>query len=485
MARVVFAENGRRDAARPVVQAARNSKRPENIQFTRPDCDVPAGPGCSAVRTDRPCVARHIQSDPRFSHWRDEAAHYGYESALALPLTHKGATFGALTVCALEPDAFREQEAKLLGELADDLAYGIAAFRTRDERERAEKALRESEGRYHHLFEHLHDAAFLMDADSGIILDTNLQGERLLGRSRDHIVGMSQRELYPASEALSHSRLLRAHVRRNNNGHKLDLEVMKCDGTIVPVTVSASSLMIGGQPFILTLFQDVTHRKRAEDELRRTCEKLRKATEATVEAIALTVESRDPHTAGHQRRVSRLSCAIAREMGLPEDRIDGIRLASLVHDLGKIRVPVEILSKPGKLTRPEMEIIKGHALVGHDILKDIDFPWPVAKMVLQHHERMSGTGYPQGLSGKDILMEARIIGVADVVEATAFHRPYRPGRGLKKALEEISQNRGVLYDPDAVAACLRLFAEKRFKFERTAPQEFSSSELASFTLVTA
>ena len=174
---------------------------------------------------------------------------------------------------------------------------------------------------------------------------------------------------------------------------------------------------------------------------------------------------RDPYRDSHQKRVSQLACAMAREMNLPEEQIEGIRVAGNIHDIGKISVPMEILSKPGRVNKSEFGIIKSHTQAGYDILKTIEFPWPIAQIVLQHHERMDGSGYPQGLSGKDILLEARILGVADVVEAMVSHRPYRPALGIDKALEEISKNRGVLYDPEVVDACLKLFTEKRFEFE--------------------
>jgi len=206
-------------------------------------------------------------------------------------------------------------------------------------------------------------------------------------------------------------------------------------------------------------------RKRAEEELRRTLERLREALGGIIQTVALTVETKDPYTAGHQRRVGNLARAIADEMGLPEEQIDGIRMAGLIHDLGKVAIPTEILSKPGRLSDFEWGMIKMHSQIGYDILKKIDFSWPVAQIVLQHHERMNGSGYPQGLSGEEIILEARILAVADVVEAMASHRPYRPALGIDKALEEISQNRGVLYDPEVVDACLRLFTENGFRFE--------------------
>jgi PAS domain S-box-containing protein len=210
--------------------------------------------------------------------------------------------------------------------------------------------------------------------------------------------------------------------------------------------------------------RELAERKRTEEELQQSFETLRRAFEGTVTVLVSAVEMRDPYTAGHQRRVTQLACAIANEMDLPQEQIEGIRMAGLIHDIGKINVPAEILSKPSQLTDLEFGLIKMHPQTGHDVLKAIEFPWPVAQIVLQHHERMNGSGYPQGLSGEEIILEARILGVADVVEAMASHRPYRSARGIDKALEEISQNRSILYDPEVVDACLKLFTEKGFTF---------------------
>ena len=192
-------------------------------------------------------------------------------------------------------------------------------------------------------------------------------------------------------------------------------------------------------------------------------EKLGHSLDHAVTAIAATVEMRDPYTAGHQRRVAQLAVAIAGEMGLDKNRQEGLRMAGVVHDIGKIHVPAEILSNPGKLTEAEIEIIKTHPQAGYEILKGIDFPWPVAEIVYQHHEKLDGSGYPRGLKGDEILLEARILTVADVVEAMASHRPYRPGFGAFPSLQEISRNKGKLYDERVVAACLKLFLEKNYE----------------------
>jgi putative nucleotidyltransferase with HDIG domain len=182
--------------------------------------------------------------------------------------------------------------------------------------------------------------------------------------------------------------------------------------------------------------------------------------EDTIYTIGKIAETRDPYTAGHQKNVSQIATFIAQEMKLPKDKIEGIRIASLVHDIGKISLPAEILNKLTKLSEMEYGLIKDHSQVGYDVLKSIEFSWPIAQIVLQHHERLDGSGYPQGLKGEDILLEARIIGVADVIDAMSSHRPYRPAWGIDKVLEEISKNKGILYDPKVVDACLKLFKKK-------------------------
>lgn len=204
--------------------------------------------------------------------------------------------------------------------------------------------------------------------------------------------------------------------------------------------------------------------KNNENELRSTTDSLRKALGGTVQAMAIAVEVKDPYTAGHQKRVADLARAIATEMKLPKDTVEVIRIAGRLHDLGKLSVPSEILSKSGPLSALETEFVKTHSLAGHEMLKDVGFPRPVAQAVLQHHERLDGSGYPNGLVGNKIILEARILGVADVIEAMGSHRPYRASLGLGEALREIEENKGKLYDPEVVDACLKLFNEKGFKY---------------------
>ncbi|MFA6921685.1 MAG: HD domain-containing phosphohydrolase [Gallionella sp.] len=215
-------------------------------------------------------------------------------------------------------------------------------------------------------------------------------------------------------------------------------------------------LLIQNQLHLLNESLDLKVRERTAE--------LHQVLEETITAIALTLEKRDPYTAGHQRRVAELAVAIGRKMNLSKNVLDGINFSGLIHDIGKIYVPAEFLTKPGHLLEMEFNLIKIHTEFGYEIMKGIHFPWPVADAVHQHHERMNGSGYPQGLKGDEIIIEARILCVADVVEAMAASRPYRTGRGIDSALEEIEKNRDILYDPVVVDACLSLFRNKEFAF---------------------
>jgi putative nucleotidyltransferase with HDIG domain len=214
---------------------------------------------------------------------------------------------------------------------------------------------------------------------------------------------------------------------------------------------------------ILTVTRNITARKLAEMELQKTLERLRKSIAVTIQVMVSAIEVRDPYTAGHQMRVADLARSIATEMGLNKDKIEGIRMAGSIHDIGKLAIPSEILAKPTKLTDLEFSLIKEHSQSGYEMLKNVESPWPLAEILYQHHERMNGSGYPRKLKGEEIIIEARIIAVADVVEAMASHRPYRPGLGLDAALEEIEKNKGIAYDNDVVDACLRLFREKGYQ----------------------
>lgn len=202
-----------------------------------------------------------------------------------------------------------------------------------------------------------------------------------------------------------------------------------------------------------------------DKKLKQTDMKLQKIIEDIADIITKVIELRDPYSIGHLQRVSKLAMAIAQEMKLPQDKIKGIKIASLVHDIGKVNLPSEIVRKPGKLIEVEFNLIKSHPKISYDLLKRIDFPWPIAEIVFQHQEKIDGSGYPRGLKGDEICIEAKILGVANVVEAMSSYRSYRPALIIDEALNEIDKNKNIIFDPEVVDACIKLFKEKGFKFE--------------------
>lgn len=342
--------------------------------------------------------------------------------------------------------------------------YLLESFIDITERKQAVDALRVSEIKYRTLLENLPQKIFLKDknlvyisCNENYARDLKIKPEEITGKTDYDFYHKDFAEKYMADDkrVMDSGKIEEIEERYIQDGREMFVHTVK-----TPVKDEKNNI-IG----ILGIFWDITDRKRAEEALKESFERLRKATGATIDAIVKAVEMRDPYTAGHQKRVANLARAIATEMGLSSDRIDGIRMAGVIHDLGKISIPAEILSTPRKLSEMEFNLVKTHAVTGYNILKDIDFGYPVAQIVLQHHEKLDGSGYPQGLKGGEILLEARILAVADVVEAMASHRPYRPTLGIDKALEEISKNKGIIYDPEVVEACLKLFQEKGFKLE--------------------
>ncbi|MDD5413543.1 MAG: PAS domain S-box protein [Smithellaceae bacterium] len=334
------------------------------------------------------------------------------------------------------------------------------------ERKQAEEKLRESQER---LLKEQKFTQLLLDTSPAFIVAIDFDGKTLmmnrslldaLEYTAEQIKGTDYlTNFVPEEDRMKLAKVFQEIIQKGNmtiNENRIisrsgRIYLVEWHGRSVTREKGSSNIFVG-------VGLDITDRKNSMDQLR-------KALGGTVLAIALVVESKDPYTAGHQRRVADISRAIATEMGLSPDRIEGIRMAGIIHDIGKVSVPAEILSMPRKLTDLEFSLIKTHAQSGYEILKDIEFPWPIARMVLEHHERMNGSGYPNGLTGDKLLPESRILAVADVVEAMATYRPYRAALGLSAALEEIAKNRGILYDPEAVDACLRLFREKGFSIK--------------------
>ncbi len=322
-----------------------------------------------------------------------------------------------------------------------------------------------TDGDYRRIFDEIDDGYWEIDLN-GVHTFCNAAMGQIVGYPPGELVGKNYRELMDAATAENLKRLFGDLYRTGSSMKPTMYEIMKKDREVREVEISASLIRSpeGTPTGFRGIIRDITDRGRKHD-LEESFKTIRKALGQTVQALSLALEVRDPYTAGHHRRVADLARAIASVMGLSRDRIDGIRIAGSIHDIGKISVPAEILSKPGVLTDIEFKLIKTHTQMGYDIVKDIDFPWPVAMTVFQHHERMNGSGYPAGISGKKIIPEARIMAVADVVEAMASHRPYRRAIGTERALDEIHSNRGVLYDGDAVDACIILFRERDYKLK--------------------
>jgi PAS domain S-box-containing protein len=326
----------------------------------------------------------------------------------------------------------------------------------------AEEARRKAEERFRVLFETAQEGVVFASPD-GEISFANESAAKILGyEDPEELKGRKTEEFYADPEE---ERLLLQDLARDGYVRGREIRLKGKEGTVVYTLLSV--VPINGEsagPSYGVVFTDITARKKAEEESRANLDLYKRLLEETVNAFSSLAETRDPYLAGHQTRVTGLACAIAREMGLEEERIKGLRYAALLHDLGKLGIPLEILSKPGKLNEMEFNLIKIHPQISYSILKNIPFPWPVAEIAFQHHERLDGSGYPRGLKGEEILLEARILAVADVVEAMSSHRPYRPALGIEEALKEIESKKGKLYDPEVVDACLRLFKEKGYKF---------------------
>ncbi|NQS89745.1 PAS domain S-box protein [Patescibacteria group bacterium] len=378
----------------------------------------------------------------------------GFKFILAIPLVKNEELKGIFAYFFLDKGEY------------DFTLYEIFANQAAQVIERSQilSQLKESEEKYRTTFEHTDTAMAVLEEDATISL-INSKFEELSKYSKEEIEGkMSWTKFVHPDDW---KRVLRGRKKRRRNLNEVPKEYkfrgMDKNGNPLNVLMNIDSIP-GTKKSIISLI-DVTKRKQLEEELKQSFKKLRKTFQEIVHALASAVEMKDPYVAGHQQRVTNLACAIATEIGLSKEQIDGISTSGLIHDIGKIAIPSEILSKPGRINDDEFNIIKNHPRIGYNILKIIEFPWPIAQIVLQHHEKMDGSGYPQGLSGDKILLEARILAVADTIEAMNFRRPYRESLGIDKALEEISKNKGILYDPQVVDACMKLFVKEGFKFE--------------------
>jgi PAS domain S-box-containing protein/putative nucleotidyltransferase with HDIG domain len=345
----------------------------------------------------------------------------------------------------------------------------------------AEQALKKSEEKYRTLSENVPVALFRSNpAGSGTFLSANQTMARMFGYDTVDDLLISPSEMIFLEK--EHREELLEAISSAEEGYVSDyvIRLRRKDGSEFWASVFARPFTPDDDPgcdlLIDGIISDITDRVSAGEELRQSYEKLRTTIDGTVSAMGLLVDMKDPYTSGHQRDVARLAGAIAVEMGLEDDVIDAIKVAGVLHDLGKLSIPSEILSKPGPMNELEITLMKTHPRAGYDILKTVDFPWPVADIVLQHHERLDGSGYPQGLRGDDICIESRILAVADVIEATSSHRPYRASRGIEVALEHIEAESGILYDPEVVKQCLTLFRDREFRLTEDSKRSVEEAE---------
>ncbi|MFH0788431.1 MAG: HD domain-containing phosphohydrolase [Pseudomonadota bacterium] len=347
------------------------------------------------------------------------------------------------------------------------LSYYEGSFKDISLQKQAEESLKKSEEKYRNIFNNAIEGIF-QSTPEGRFISVNPATAQIHGFDSPEemleVITDSGQQLFVNPEDRTE---YKKRLEEQGKVEGFEVEMFKKDGGKIWMSFNAHVVKDneGKVLYYEGITEDISRRKEAEISLKRSLEQLQKATQGIIQAVVLAVEMRDPYTSGHQKRVADLAHSMAVELGLPPEEIEAIRMASVVHDLGKISIPAEILSKPAKLSDIEFSLIKNHPESGYNILKDIEFPYPVAQIVLQHHERLNGSGYPLALIDDQILTEAKIIAVADVVEAISSHRPYRPAHGIEAALEEIEKNKGVLYDPAAVEVCLRLFKEKGFKFE--------------------
>jgi len=439
----------------PVARAGVDEGYLDSIQLTaREDAPNRCEMVARALREKTVVVCNDIDTDPQMARWREEALRRGYRSVAIFPLQLADKVAGLLLLYASEVGFFDTEEMRLLSEIAGDISFALDHL---DKQER----LCMAEEQFRGLVEQAIAGIYILQDDKVAYVNPRFveifgyaSADELIGRDSISLIAEKDR-----SAVLDKRRRVEGEVSSLSYG----FTALRKDGSMIEVGVHSNRATHQGRPAIIGMLQDVSEKKRAEEEIKRYVEQLESAFMSTVEVATTLSEMRDPYTAGHERRVAALAVAIGAELGFDASRQEGLRVAGHLHDIGKMTIPAEILSKPGKLSAIEFQLIQGHAQASYDVLKGVKFPWPVAEVALQHHERIDGSGYPQRLKGEAILLEARIMAVADVVEAMSSHRPFRAGRGIEAALQEIERGRGSAYDAEVADAALRLFRERLYQ----------------------
>jgi putative nucleotidyltransferase with HDIG domain len=463
--------------------------------------DNPHGRGATgtAIREQRTVTSYDLKHNPAFAPWKALAQPYGFRDSIALPLVRSGYCYGAINLYTTTPHHFDDSEIRLLENLADDVAQTIQSLRIRALQYDTEQAVQHKQTQLMALLNNsreinrklniqavmrvlVESAVALVHADSGaagLMSQDVMVFKEYLQSGTWHQIDytfhedegvpgyvMHHRVPYISDDATRDPHVI-PEIQQMLNFHQLiDVPIINAQGTLLGCFEIHDRS--NGEPFNdedCELLQGLAASAAIALENSRLSANLKASLTGTISAIAKAVEMKDPYTGGHQQRVAKLAVAIAHVMGLNEHQIESIQLGATIHDIGKINVPAEIVCNPGPLSHVGYALVQEHCSVGYQILSGIDFPWPIADIALQHHEHIDGSGYPQGLKGEDICLEARIVTVADVVEAMVSHRPYRPSLGIDAALEELSHYRGQWYDANAVDACLHLFKQGLFHFE--------------------
>lgn len=433
----------------------------DNIHISaRADEPAGRGPTGTAIRESRPVWVDNFRDDPGTKPWHERAQKYGWAGSAALPIRRAGKTVGALTFYSTETGFFTEETRKLLEEIVASIGFALDKLDNEAVAHQAQANLIESEQRFRGLLNQTITAIYVVQ-DQRVVF-ANPRFCEVLGYPIEQVIGRDATTLFGAGNAAAIA-AARDKVLGGARSVQLVLRVPTANGEQIDLGLHGSLAVWNGANAIIIMAQDITERKRAEDRIASYVAQLENVMTGTLEAVARMVEMRDPYTAGHQRRVALVAAAIGHELGWSEERCRTLELAGMVHDIGKISIPAELLAKPSRLSEIEYEIIKTHAESGYEILKDIDFPQPIAEIIREHHERPDGTGYPRGLKGDEILPEARVLAVADVLESMASHRPYRAAMGMDKAVAELEGHRGTLYDATVIDAALRLIREKGYR----------------------
>jgi len=460
MAWIGYAEHDEAKSVRPIAQSGFEEGYLEKAKISWDDTEFGRCPTGTAIRTGEPITSLDFANDPMMKPWRSEAIRNGYASSLSLPLKADHEAFGALSMYSSHPDAFNAEEISLLTTLADNLAYGITMLRTREAKQRSEDQLRQGEERFRNFFERHSSVMLIIDPDSGRVVNANNAASAFYGWPIDQLCQMHIQQINTLSSEEIKAAMKKSRIGEQNHfffQHRI------ADNSVRDVEVYSITIEIGGKDLLYSIIHDITDQKVGEQKIRGYVKQLENAMRSTLQAVAKVVEAHDPYTAGHDERVGQLAADIAREMGWSEEKCSTLNLIGLVHDIGKMSIPSEILGKPGHLSAIEFELIKTHAEQGYQILKNVEFSLPIAEIIREHHERMDGSGYPRGLKGDETLFEARILAVADVLESMASHRPYRPAFSIEETLHEIESHREQHFDAEVVDATLRLFREKGYQ----------------------